>query len=203
MAGLGLPGPPGPPDPPGPPGPPCPPGPLGPPPCLLRICHSWSCSFWGVVVLVVELLVAGWELVIAMLTLVVVWVVMVAPGGRGLFLVSIGDILRVWSIGAKWIYWFIEVPGSLSSSSLLASDALSSLEVFSCSLLTRTCTSDPSVLYSSSCGILAPMVYVFTLAFHWTSVHLSLYTHTSLGCVGAFLLGLTIISAPQFIRLAG
>ena len=98
MAGLGLPGPPGPPDPPGPPGPP---GPLGPPPCLLRICHSWSCSFWGVVVLVVELLVAGWELVIAVLTLVVVWVVMVAPVRGGLFLVSMGDVLRVWSIGAR------------------------------------------------------------------------------------------------------
>ena len=27
--------------------------------------------------------------------------------------------------------------------------------------------------------------------------------HTSLGCVGAFPLGLTMISAPQFIRLAG
>ena len=67
-ARLGLPGPPGPPDPPDPPGPPGPPdppgppgppGPLGSPPCLLRICHSWSCSFWGVVVLVVELLGAG------------------------------------------------------------------------------------------------------------------------------------------------
>ena len=38
------------------------------------------------VVLIVELLVAGWELVIAVLTLVVVWVVMVAPDRRGLFL---------------------------------------------------------------------------------------------------------------------
>ena len=128
-AGLGPPGPPGPPDPPDPPGPPGPPGPLGPPLCLLRICHSWSCSFWGVVVLVVELLVAGWELVIAVLTLVVVWVVMAVPGRRGLFLISMGDVLRFWSIGAKQICWFIEVPGSLSSSSLLASDALSSLEV--------------------------------------------------------------------------
>ena len=81
MAGLGLPGPPGPPDPPGPPGPLGPLGPPGPLPCLLRICHSWSCSFWGVVVLVVvELLLAGWEPVIAVLTLVVVWVVMVASG---------------------------------------------------------------------------------------------------------------------------
>ena len=199
-AGLGPPGPPGPPDPPGPPGPP---GPFGPPPCLLRICCSWSCSFWGVVVLVVELLVTGWELVIAVLTLVVVWVVMVAPGRRGLFLVSMGDILGVWSIGAKWICWFIEVPGSLSSSSLLASDALTSSEVFSSSSSTRTCMSDPLVLYLSSCGILAPMAYVFASAFHWTSVHSSLYMHTSLGCVGAFLLGLTIISAPQFIGLAG
>ena len=165
VAGLGPPGPPGPPDPPGPPGPP---GPLGPPPCLLRICHSWSCSFWGVVVLVVELLVAGWELVIAVLTLVVVWVVMVAPGRRGLFLISMGGVLRVWSIGAKWICWFIEVPGSLSSSSLSASDALSSLEVFFSSLLMRTCMSDPLVSYSSSCGILTPTVYVFASAFHWT-----------------------------------
>ena len=37
------------------------------------------------VALVVELLVAGWELVIAVLMLVVVWVVMVAPDRRGLF----------------------------------------------------------------------------------------------------------------------
>ena len=199
-AGLGPPGPPGPPDPPGPPGPP---GPLGPPPCLLRICCSWSCSFWGVVVLVVELLMAGWELVIAVLTLVVVWVVIVTPDRRGLFLISTGDVLRVWSIGVKQICWSIEVPGSLSSSLLLASDALSSSEVFSSSLLTRTCTSDPSVSYLSSCGTLTPIVYVFASAFHWTSVHLSLYMHTSLGCVGAFLLGLTIINAPWFIGLAG
>ena len=201
--GLGLPGPPGPPGPPDPPGPPSPPGPLGPPPCLLRICHSWSCSFWGVVVLVVELLVAGWELVIAVLMLVVVWVVMDAPDRGGLFLISMGDVLRVWSIGVKWICWFIKVPGSLSSSLLLASEVLSSLEVFSSSLSTRTCMSDPSVLYLSSCGTLAPTVYVFASAFHWTSVHSSLYTHTSLGCVGAFLLGLTIINAPWFVGLAG
>ena len=204
VAGLGPPGPPGPPDPPGPPGPPGPFGPPGPPPCLLRICCNRLCSFWGVVVLVVvELLVAGWELVMAVLTLVVVWVVMVASDRRGLFLVSIGDVLKVWLIGAKWICWSIEAPGSLSSSSLSASDALSSSEVFSSSSLTRTCTSDPSVSYSSSCGTLTPTVYVLVSAFHWTSVHLSLYTHTSLGCVGAFLLGLTIISAPWFVRLAG
>ena len=86
---------------------------------------------------------------------------------------------------------------------LSASDALSSLEVFSNSSLTRTCTSDPLVSYSSSCGTLTPTVYVFASVFHWTSVHSSLYTHTSLGCVGAFLLGLTIISAPQFVGLAG
>ena len=153
--------------------------------------------------MVVELLLAGWELVMAVLILVVVWVVIVVSDGRGLFLFSIGDVLKVWSIGAKQICWFIEAPGSLSSSSLLASDALSSLEVFSSSSLTRTCMSDPSVSYSSSCGTLAPTVYVFVSAFHWTSVHLSLYMHTNLGCVGAFLLGLTIISAPQFIGLAG
>ena len=153
--------------------------------------------------LVVELLGAGWELVIAVLTLVAVWVVMVVPDRRGLFLISMGDVFRDCSIGAKQICWFIEVPGSLSSSSLSASDVLSSLEVFSNSLLMRTCTSDPSVSYSSSCGTLAPTAYVFASAFHWTSVHLSLYTHTSLGCVGAFLLGLTIISAPQFVGLAG
>ena len=155
------------------------------------------------VALVVELLVAGWELVIAVLALVVVWVVMVAPDRRGLFLISTGHVLRVWSIGAKQICWFIEVPGSLSSSSLLASDVLSSSEVFSSSSLTRTCTSDPLVLYSSSCGTLASTVYVFVSAFYWTSVHLSLYTHTSLGCVDAFLLGLTIVNAPQFVGLAG
>ena len=125
---------------------------------------------------------------------------MVAPDRRGLFLISMGDVFRVWSIGVKQICWFIEVPGSLSSSSLLASEVLSSLEVFSSSLLTRTCTSDPSVLYSSSCGTLAPTVYVFASVFHWTSVHSSLYMHTSLGCVGAFPLGLTIISAPSHCR---
>ena len=63
--------------------------------------------------------------------------------------------------------------------------------------------SDPLVSYLSSCRTLAPAVYVFVSAFHWTLVHLSLYTHTSLGCVGAFLLGLTIIRAPQFVGLAG
>ena len=124
--------------------------------------------------LVVELLGAGWELVIAVLTLVVVWVVMVVPDRRGLFLISMGDIFRDWSIGAKQICWFIEVPGSLSSSSLLASDVLSSSEVFSSSSSMRTCTSDPSVLYPSSCGTLAPTAYVFASAFHWASVHSSL-----------------------------
>ena len=151
----------------------------------------------------VELLGAGWELVIAVLTLVIVWVVMVVPDRRGLFLISMGDIFRDWSIGVKQICWFIEVPGSLSSSSLLASDVLSSSEVFSSSLSMRTCMSDPSVLYLSSCGILAPTVYVFASMFHWTSDHLSLYMHTCLGCVGAFPLGLTIISAPWFVGLAG
>ena len=102
-AGLGPPGFPGPSGPPGPPGPPGLFGPPGPPPCLLRICHSWLCSLWGVVMVVVELLLAGWELVIAVLTLVVVWVVMVVSGRRGWFLVSIGDVFKVWLIGAKWI----------------------------------------------------------------------------------------------------
>ena len=128
---------------------------------------------------------------------------MVVSDRRGLFLVSIGDVLKVWLIGAKQICWSIEAPGSLSSSSLSASDVLSSSEVFSSSSLMRTCTSDPSVSYLSSCGTLAPTAYVFASAFHWTSVHLSLYMHTSLGCVGAFPLGLTIIRAPQFVRLAG
>ena len=146
---------------------------------------------------------AGWELVIAVLMLVVVWVVMVVSDRRGLFLISMGDVLRVWLIGAKQICWFIEVPGSLSSSSLLASDVLSSSEVFSSSSSTRTCMSDPLVLYSSSCGTLAPTAYVFVSVFHWTSVHLSLYTHTSLGYVGAFPLGLTIINTPWFVGLAG
>ena len=48
-----------------------------------------------VVLVVVELLVAGWELVMAVLMLVVVWVVMVASDGRGLFLISMGDVLKV------------------------------------------------------------------------------------------------------------
>ena len=91
----------------------------------------------------------------------------------------------------------------MSSSSDLASDAVSSSEVFSSSLLMSTCMSDPSVLYLSSCGIVALRVYVLSSEFHWTSVHSSLYMHTSLGCVGAFPLGLIMISAPQFIRLAG
>ena len=63
--------------------------------------------------------------------------------------------------------------------------------------------SDPSVSYSSNCGTLTPTAYVFVFVFHWTSVHLFLYMHTSLGCVDAFPLGLTMISAPQFVRLAG
>ena len=86
---------------------------------------------------------------------------------------------------------------------LSASDVLSSSEVFSNSSSMRTCTSNPSVSYSSSCGTLTPTAYVFVSVFHWTSVHLSLYMHTSLGCVGAFPLGLTMISAPQFVGLAG
>ena len=43
----------------------------------------------------VELLVMGLVLVMAVLTLVIVWVVMVAFGGRGSFLVSMGDVLKV------------------------------------------------------------------------------------------------------------
>ena len=152
--------------------------------------------------MVVEVLVVGWELVIAVLTLVVVWVVMVVFRGRACW-VSMGDVFSVWSIGANQICWFIEAPGSLSSSSLSASNVLPSSEVFSNSLLVRTCTSDLSVSYSSSCGTLAPIEYVFVSVFHWTSVHLSLYTHTSLGCVGALPLGLTMINAPQFVGLAG
>ena len=51
--------------------------------------------------MVVELLVVGWELVMAVLTLVMVWVVMVASKRRGSFLVSMGDIFKVQSIGAR------------------------------------------------------------------------------------------------------
>ena len=40
----------------------------------------------------------------AVLTLVVVWVVMVVFGRRGWSLVSIGDVFRVWLIGAKRIH---------------------------------------------------------------------------------------------------
>ena len=65
---------------------------------------------------------------------------------KGLLLVSIGDTFKYCAIGVKQICWSIEGPGSLSSSSDSASDVLSSLEVFSSSLLMRTCTSDPSVL---------------------------------------------------------
>ena len=63
--------------------------------------------------------------------------------------------------------------------------------------------SDPSVSYLSSCGTLSPTAYVFVSVFHWTLAHSSLYMHTSLGCVGAFPLGLTMINAPQFVGLAG
>ena len=122
---------------------------------------------------------------------------------KGLLLVSVGDAFRDCAIGVKWICWSIEGPGSLSSSSDLALDVLSSSEVFSSSLLTRTCTSDPSVSYLSSCGILALRAYVLVSVFQWTSVHLSLYTHTSLGCVGALPLALTITSAPQSVGFAG
>ena len=52
---------------PGPPGPPGPVGPFGPPLCLLRFCCSWSHRCWGVVLLLLELLGAGWELVMAVL----------------------------------------------------------------------------------------------------------------------------------------
>ena len=153
--------------------------------------------------LVVELLVVGLELVIAVLILVVVWVVMFAFKRGRLGLLSMGDVFRIWSISTNQICWFIKAPGSLSSSSLSASDALPSSEVFSNSSLVRTCMSDPSVSYSSNCGTLAPTEYVFVSVFHWTSVHLSLYMHTNLGCVGAFPLGLTMKSAPQLVRLAG
>ena len=188
---------------PGPPGPPGPARPFGPPPCLLRICYSWLCSCWGVVLLFLELLAAGWELVMAVLAWVAVWVVMAISKVKGLSLVSVGDAFRDCAIGVRQICWSIEDPSSLSSSLDLASDVLSSSEVFSSSSSMRTYTSDPSVSYLSSCGMLTPRVYVLVSAFHWTSVHSSLYMHTSLGCVGTFLLGLTIISAPQFIRLAG
>ena len=55
------------------------------------------------VVVVMGLLLVGWVPVIAVLTLVVVWVVIVVSGRRGWFLVSIGDVFRVWSIGARQI----------------------------------------------------------------------------------------------------
>ena len=113
-----------------------------------------------------------------------------------------GDAFKDGAIGVRWICWSIDGPGSLSSSSDLALDALSSLEVFSSSLLTRTCMLEPSVLYLSSCGILAPRAYVLASTFQWTSVHSSLYMHTSLGCVGTFPLALTITSASHSVRFA-
>ena len=135
----------------------------------------------------------------AVLAWVVVWVVMVASGVRkglvGCF-VSVGDAFRDCAIGVRCICWLIEGPGSLSSSSDSASDVLSSSKVFSSSSSTRTCMLDPLVSYLSSCGILAPRVYVLASVLQWTSVHSSLYMHTSLGCVGALPLALTITSAP-------
>ena len=139
----------------------------------------------------------------AVLAWVAVWVVMVVSEVKGLFLVSVGDAFRDCAIGVRQIHWSIDGPGSLSSSSDLALDMVSSSEVFSSSSLMRTCTSDPSVSYLSSCGMLAPREYVLVSPFQWTSVHSSLCTHTSLGCVGALLLALTITNAPQFVRLAG
>ena len=85
--------------------------------------------------------------------------------------VSVGDAFRGCAIEVKWICWLIEGPGSLSSSSDSASDVLSSSEVFSSSSSMKTYTSDPSVSYSSSCGILAPRVYILASLSHWTSVH--------------------------------
>ena len=116
---------------------------------------------------------------------------------------SVGDAFRDGAIGVRQICWSIKGPGSLTSSLDSALDALSSSEVFSNSLSTRTCTLDPSVSYLSSCGILAPRVYVFVSAFQWTSIHSSLYTHTSLGCVGAFPLSLTTTSATHSVGFAG
>ena len=131
------------------------------------------------------------------------WVVMAVSNVRGLLLLSVGDAFRDCAIGVKQICWFMEVPGFLSSSSDSASDVLSSLKAFSSSSSTRTYMSDPSVLYLSSFGMLTPKAYILSFIFQWTSVHLSLYTHTSLGHVGAFPLALTITSALWFIRLAG
>ena len=122
---------------------------------------------------------------------------------RGLLLVLMGDAFRDCAIGVKQICWLIDGPGFLSSSSDSASDVVSSLEVFSSSLSMRTCTSDPLVSYSSNCGMLAPREYVLVSLSQWTSVHSLLYTHTSLGCVGALLLALTITNAPWFVGLAG
>ena len=116
---------------------------------------------------------------------------------------SVGDTFRLCTIGVKQICWSMEDPGSLSSSSDLALDVLSSSEVFSSSSSTRIYMSDPSVSYLSSYRMLASKAYVLSFAFQWTSVHLSLYIYTSLGCVGAFPLALTITSAPRFVRLAG
>ena len=153
--------------------------------------------------LLLELLGTGWELVMAVLAWVAVWVVMGVSEVKGLFLVSVGDAFRDCAIGVRQICWLIDDPGSLSSSSDSASDMVSSSEVFSSSLSMRTCMSDRSVLYSSSCGMLALREYVLVSPFQWTSVHLSLCTHTSLGCVSALLLALTITNAPWFVRLAG
>ena len=111
-------------------------------------------------------------------------------------LVSMGDAFRDCAIGVRQICWSTDSSSSLSSYLDSASDALSSFKVFSTSLLMRTCMSDPLVSYLSSCGILAPTEYVLVSEFQRTSVHLSLYMHTSLGCDGALLLAATITSAP-------
>ena len=50
-----------------------------------------------------ELLGAGWELVMAVLAWVVVWVVMAISKVEGLSLVSVGDAFRDCSIGVRWI----------------------------------------------------------------------------------------------------
>ena len=101
-------------------------------------------------------------------------VVIAVSDVRGLLLLSVGDAFRDCAIGVKQICWFMEVPGSLSSSSDLASDVLSFSEVFSSSSSTRIYMSDPSVLYLSSYGMLSPKAYVLSFAFQWTSVHLLL-----------------------------
>ena len=80
--------------------------------------------------LLLELLGAGWELVMAVLAWVAVWVVMAISEAKGLLLVSVGDAFKDCAIAVRQICWLINGPGSLSSSSDSALEVVSSSEVF-------------------------------------------------------------------------